>query len=140
MSLFCTLYAKVTILEDQQNFCQTKYKIDVRRESKPRMFYIYIYMCVCVCVCVCVHRHIRGCIKKFPDWLSGARTLDGTALCHKVQLYRYFVSQSSEFCSHNPLCRFSTSVYCCKRIFLYRLSPETFGYNLVYIMLYFNVG
>jgi len=26
-------------------------------------------------------------------------------------LYRYFVSQSSEFCRHNPLCCFSTSVY-----------------------------
>jgi hypothetical protein len=29
-----------------------------------------------------------------------------------VQLYRYFLSQSSEFCRHNPLCCFSTSVYC----------------------------
>jgi hypothetical protein len=27
-----------------------------------------------------------------------------------VQLYRYFVSQSSEFCRHKPLCCFSTSV------------------------------
>jgi len=41
----------------------------------------------------------------------------------------YFVSQSSEFCRHNPLCCFSTSVYCC--LFRYRLSPETFGYTLV---------
>jgi len=35
-------------------------------------------------------------------------------------LYRYFVSQSSEFCLHNPLCCFSTRVYfcfCC--LFLY---------------------
>jgi hypothetical protein len=47
-----------------------------------------------------------------------------------VQLYRYFASQSSEFCHHNPLCCFSTSVYCCKRIFRYRLSQETFGYTL----------
>jgi hypothetical protein len=38
-----------------------------------------------------------------------------------MQLYRYFVSQSSEFCCHNPLCCFSTSVYCCKRIFRYDL-------------------
>jgi hypothetical protein len=30
-----------------------------------------------------------------------------------MQLYRYFVSQSSEFCRHNALCCFSTSVYCC---------------------------
>jgi len=50
-----------------------------------------------------------------------------------VQLYRYFVSQSSEFCRHNPFCCFSTSVYCCCCCFLirYRLSPETFGYTLV---------
>jgi hypothetical protein len=49
-----------------------------------------------------------------------------------VQLYRYCVSQSSEFCRHNPLCCFSTTVYCCKRIFCYRLSPETFGYPRVF--------
>jgi hypothetical protein len=48
-----------------------------------------------------------------------------------VQLYRYFVSQSSEFRRHNPLCCFSTSVHCCKRVFRNRLSPETFGYILV---------
>jgi hypothetical protein len=44
------------------------------------------------------------CIQKFPDWPPGARTANGTALCHYVQLYRYFVSQSSEFWRHNPLC------------------------------------
>jgi len=27
-----------------------------------------------------------------------------------VQLYRYTVRQSSEFCRHNPLCCFSTSL------------------------------
>jgi hypothetical protein len=48
-----------------------------------------------------------------------------------MQLYRYFVSQSSEFCRHNPLRCFSTSVYFCKRIFRYRRSPETFRYTLV---------
>jgi hypothetical protein len=48
-----------------------------------------------------------------------------------VQLYRYFVSHSSEYCRHSPLCCFSTSVYCCKHIFRYRLSPETFWYTLV---------
>jgi hypothetical protein len=47
-----------------------------------------------------------------------------------MQLYRYFVSQSSEFCRHNPLCCFSTSVCCCC-LFCYRLSPETFGYTFV---------
>jgi hypothetical protein len=48
-----------------------------------------------------------------------------------VQLYGYFVSQSSEFCRHNALCCFSMSVYCCKRTFLYRFCPETFGYTLI---------
>jgi hypothetical protein len=42
---------------------------------------------------------IRRCIQKFMDWPPRARTGNGTALCHKVQLYRYFVSQSSEFCA-----------------------------------------
>jgi hypothetical protein len=46
-------------------------------------------------------------------------------------LYRYFMNQSTEFCCHNPLCCFLTSVYCCKHIFRYRLSPEIFGYSLV---------
>jgi hypothetical protein len=35
------------------------------------------------------------------------------------QLYRYFVSQSSEFCHHNPSCCFSTSNTKGKRIFYY---------------------
>jgi hypothetical protein len=77
---------------------------------------------------------IRGCIQMFPDWPPGARTANGTALYHKVQLCRYFLSQSSEFCRHNPLCCFSTSVYycycCC--LFSYGLSPENFVYTLVY--------
>jgi hypothetical protein len=45
------------------------------------------------------------------------------------------MSQSSEFCRHNPLCCFLTCVYFCKHIFRYRLSPETFGYTLVCIFL-----
>jgi hypothetical protein len=40
------------------------------------------------------------------------------------------LSQSSEFFRHNPLCCFSTSVYCCY-LFRYRLRPETFGYILL---------
>jgi hypothetical protein len=72
---------------------------------------------------------VRGCIQKFRHRPPGTRTPNGTALCHQVQFYRYFVSQSSEFCSHNLLCCFSTSVYCC--LFIYRLGPETFGYTLV---------
>jgi hypothetical protein len=70
--------------------------------------------------------HARTKVFGLAAWSENA---DGTALCHYVQLYRYFVSQSSEFCRHNPLCCFSTSVYCRKRIFHYRISPETFGYT-----------
>jgi hypothetical protein len=78
--------------------------------------------------------HIWGCIQNFPDWPRGARTANATTLCHWVQLYRYFVSQSSEFCHHNPLCCFSTRVYCCCCccLFRYRVSSETFGYTIVF--------
>jgi hypothetical protein len=69
---------------------------------------------------------IRGCVHKLPDW----RTANG------LRLYRYFVSQCSEFWRHNALRCFSTSVYCCKRVFLYRLSPETFEYTLVNYILH----
>jgi hypothetical protein len=54
-----------------------------------------------------------------------------TALCRKVQLYRYFMSQCSEFCRHNPLWCFWTSNTKGKLIFRYRLSSETSGYTLV---------
>jgi hypothetical protein len=53
---------------------------------------------------------IQGCIQKFPDWPPGARIANDTALCHCVQFYRYFVSQSSEFCHHN-LCDASQRVF-----------------------------
>jgi hypothetical protein len=39
------------------------------------------------------------------------------------------------FVAHNPLYCFSTSVFCCKRIFRYRLSPETFGYTFVVLLI-----
>jgi len=74
---------------------------------------------------------IGGCIQKFPDWPPGARIANGTALCHQVQLWLYFVSQSNEFCHHNPLYCFSTSVYCYYCLFRYRLSPETLEYTIV---------
>jgi len=55
-----------------------------------------------------------------------------------MQLCRYLVSQSTKFYRHNPLCCFSTSVYCCCCcccccccLFRYLLSPETFGHTLV---------
>jgi hypothetical protein len=87
--------------------------------TKPVMFVTGIVYC------------IRGCIQKFPDWPSGARATNDTALCHKVQLYRHFMSQSSEFCRHNALCCFLMSIYCYCCLFHYRLGPKTFGYTLI---------
>jgi len=48
-------------------------------------------------------RNGRLYIQKFPDWLPEPRTTNDIALCHYVQLYRYVVSQCSEFCRHNTL-------------------------------------
>jgi hypothetical protein len=56
-----------------------------------------------------------------------------------VQLYRYIVSQSSEFCCHDPLCCFSVSVLL---LFISLwLSPETFGFTLVhsYVHIYIYI-
>jgi hypothetical protein len=61
-------------------------------------------------------------------WSENCRWYSSLLLNAVVSL---FVSWSSEFCRHNPLCCFSTSVYCCTRIFRYRLSPETSGHSLV---------
>jgi len=43
------------------------------------------------------------------------------------------VSQFSEFWSHSTLCYFSTSNIKGKCIFRYRLSPEIFGYTLLFL-------
>jgi hypothetical protein len=72
-------------------------------DLNPSLRFVSIDICIQI---------IGGCIQKFPDWPPGARTANSTALCHYVQLYRYYVSQYSEICSHNPLCCFSMSVYC----------------------------
>jgi hypothetical protein len=79
---------------------------------------------------------IRGYIEKFPDWPLGARTENGTALYYYLQLYRYFVGQSSKFYRHNSLCYFSASVCCCCCcccccLIRYRL-------NLVYTLVYYG--
>jgi hypothetical protein len=70
-------------------------------------------------------KSLQGCIQKFLDCLPCMRTASGTALCQYVQLYHYFVSQSSEFYHHNPLCCFWMSSTKDKCIFRYWLSPET---------------
>jgi len=92
-------------------------------ESRSKHEHMAALLCV---VLSCV----RGCIQKFPDWPPGAITTNCTALsCPYVQLYPCFVSQSSAFCRHKPMCCLSKSVYCC--LFRYRLSPETFRYTPV---------
>jgi hypothetical protein len=79
-----------------------------------------------------LHDRVQNDSGAHPASYPGARTANGTALCHYVQLYRYFVSQSSEFCRHKPLCCFSMSVCCC--LFHYRFSPETFGCTFVNLL------
>jgi hypothetical protein len=39
---------------------------------------------ICYRMTTAVTITIRGCIQNFPDWPSGARTVNGTALCHWV--------------------------------------------------------
>jgi hypothetical protein len=68
---------------------------------------------------------IRGCILKFPDWPPGSENCNW----YSSPPLGAVVSPFCEFCRHNPLCCFSTSVYC--YLFRYRLSPETFGYTLL---------
>jgi hypothetical protein len=48
--------------------------------------------------------NIRAGIQNFLNGPHGPRTANGTILCYWVQLYRYFVSQSSDFRCHNHLC------------------------------------
>jgi hypothetical protein len=62
---------------------------------------------------------IGGCIQKFPDWPPTARTAYGTAFWHWMQLYRYFMGQSSEFCRHNPLKGIATSNIKGKHIYFF---------------------
>jgi hypothetical protein len=63
--------------------CSTSCRMCMRnsvRNVKVCRFSIYIY--------THTHTHrverayVGGCIQKFPDWLPGARTANGTALCH----------------------------------------------------------
>jgi hypothetical protein len=90
--------------------------------SHASYYYAYIFKHRC---CTSLYPKVSG----LAAWSENCKC---TVLCHWVQLYCYFVSQSSKSGRHNPLSCFWTSVYCCKRIFRYRLSPETFGYSLVY--------
>jgi hypothetical protein len=95
-------------------------------------------MCVCIVPMYCSEVYMRQRIQKFPDWPPGARTANGIALFHYVQLYRYFVSQCNEFCRHNTFCCFSTIVHCCKHVFLYRLRKTlVFSRCVLFCFVYF---
>jgi len=78
-------------------------------------------------------QNVKSFIQKFPDWPPGARTANVQLSATRYSCI-YFVSQSSEMCRYNPLSCVSMSVYCCERVFRYRLSPETFGYALVFLL------
>jgi hypothetical protein len=79
-------------------------------------------------------------MQKFSDWPPGARTANGTALCRWVQLYRYFVSESSEF-FRQTLCAASQFIIIVVVVVVIiiiiiiiiiislLLSSETFGYT-----------
>jgi len=57
--------------------------------------------------------HLWMCIQKFPDGPPGAGTSNGTSFLHYVQLYRYFVSQSSQFCPIYVCVASEWVFYCC---------------------------
>jgi hypothetical protein len=56
------------------------------RALKPKTtgndYYLFPMNCYAINLLLEMHRHIRGCIQKFPDWPPGAKTANGTALCH----------------------------------------------------------
>jgi hypothetical protein len=56
-----------------------------------------------------------------------------------VKLYRYFVSQSSEFCRHNTLCCFSTSVCCYFVIDSVRKLLDTPSYSICITCIYLHL-
>jgi hypothetical protein len=63
-------------------------------------------------------------------WSENWKWYSSLPLGTVISLFCESVSQSSEFSCHNLLCCFSKSVCCC--LFRYRLSPEIFGYTLVF--------
>jgi hypothetical protein len=70
------------------------------------------------------------CLRVYPK-VSGLAAWSENCKWYSSLPLGAVVSLFCEFCSHNPLCCFSTSDYCCKRIFRHRIIPETFWYTLV---------
>jgi hypothetical protein len=53
-----------------------------RRKEGRRKWWEAEEYCIMRSFITCTFQQIRGCIQKFPDWPPGARTANGTALCH----------------------------------------------------------
>jgi hypothetical protein len=58
-----------------------------------------------------VHTTVYPEVSELAVWSENCKWYSSVPL---GSVYRYFMSQSSEFCRRNPLYCFSTSVYCCK--------------------------
>jgi len=93
-----------------------------------------VHACMCVCARArVVFSLITLYMRVYPE-VSGLAAWSKICKWYNYlpldQLYRYFMSQSSAFCCHNPSCCFSRSGGGCW-LFHYRLSPEAFGYIIV---------
>jgi hypothetical protein len=77
-----------------------------------------------------IHTRAYPNVSGLAAWSENCKWYSSLPLGAIVSL---FVSQSTEFCRHNPLYCFSTSVCCCCCccLFRYRFSQETCGYSLV---------
>jgi hypothetical protein len=52
-------------------------KMRKKKKKKKKKKKVYIYPIFTTLNCI-----LRRCIQKFPGWRLGARTANGTALCH----------------------------------------------------------
>jgi hypothetical protein len=67
-------------------------------------------------------------VSRLAAWSENCKWYSSLPLGAVVSLFRKY----GKYYRHNPLCCFSTIVYCCKHIFRYWLSPETFVYTIIY--------
>jgi hypothetical protein len=82
-------YPAYTVQDVVQNVV-LKLALSFEFEKYLRPFKLYVCVCVCVYARARTHTHthtyiylfIRGCSQEFLDRPPGARTTNGTALCH----------------------------------------------------------
>jgi hypothetical protein len=85
---------------------------------------------VAITLCVASQRvftRVYPKVSRVATWGKNCKWYSSLQLGAVVSLF------CESVCHHNTLCCFS-SVYCCKRIFLYGLNPESFGYTLVHFL------